>query len=134
MELQAKIIQVLPVVNGTGKNSGKAFQKRDIIVEYGEQYPKQVCISLFNDKALAFEYPVGDVVNIKFDIASREYNGKYYTSVTAYEITLAQQAQQPVQYAQQPAQQNWQAVYPQPTAQPTMPPAPQAGKQDDLPF
>jgi hypothetical protein len=132
MELQAKIIQVMQVVEGVSKSSGKAWQKRDIIVEYGEQYPKQVCISVFNDKALV-EYPVGVTANIKFDLASREFNGKYYTSVTAHEITLAQATTPPVQ-STQPAQQNWQAVYPQPTAQPTMPPASQAGKQDDLPF
>ena len=48
MQLTAKLIQLLPLQSGTGRNG--EWRKQDIIVETQDQYPKKVCISLWGNK------------------------------------------------------------------------------------
>lgn len=119
MELQGKTVAVLDLVSGTSK-SGKAFQKREFVIETPGQYPKKVCMQLFGDKVN--ECPnVGDEVKVSFDVESREWNGKWFTQLNAWKVE--RQGAQPA--PQQPTYQQVQLQAPATTA------APQA---DDLPF
>jgi hypothetical protein len=84
MELTAKLIQLLPLQTGTGKNG--QWKKQDIIVETEGTYPKKVCISIWGEKINESQLKVGSQLNISFDVESREYNGKWYTDVKAWKI------------------------------------------------
>jgi len=55
-------------------------------LETGDQYPKKVCFNLFNDKIDQFPLAIDDQVNVSFDVESREYNGRWYTTVRAWKI------------------------------------------------
>lgn len=88
MQLTAKLIQVLPVQTGTGKN-GQQWKKQDIIVETESQYPKKVCVSVWGDKISESLLNVGTKLNISFDVESREYNGRWYTDVKAWRVAAA---------------------------------------------
>ena len=48
MEIEGKIIQVLPLQ--TGSSARGEWQKQDFILETQDQYPKKVCISVWNKK------------------------------------------------------------------------------------
>ena len=48
MQLTARLVQLLPLQSGTGKNG--QWKKQDIIVETEATYPKKVCISVWGDK------------------------------------------------------------------------------------
>lgn len=87
MQLTAKLIQVLPVQTGQGKNG--QWKKQDVIVETDGQYPKKVCISIWGDKADEKTLQAGNNLKIDFDVESREYNGKWYTDVKAWKVELA---------------------------------------------
>ena len=87
MQLTAKLIQLLPLQTGTGKNG--QWKKQDIIVETEGQYPKKVCISIWGDKMNESQLQVGWQLSISFDVESREYNGKWYTDVKAWKIDAA---------------------------------------------
>ena len=88
MQLTAKLIQLLPLQTGTGKNG--EWKKQDIIVETeGSQYPKKVCISIWGDKINTSQLKVGNQLKVDFDVESREYNGRWYTDVKAWKIELA---------------------------------------------
>lgn len=87
MQLTAKLIQLLPLQTGTGKNG--EWKKQDIIVETDGQYPKKICISIWGDKADPSMLQVGNNLNIQFDIESREFNGRWYTDVKAWKVELA---------------------------------------------
>lgn len=87
MELTAKLIQVLPLQSGVSKNG--EWKKQDIVVETDGQYPKKVCISIWGDKANEATLQVGNILNISFDVESREYNGRWYTDVKAWRVELA---------------------------------------------
>lgn len=87
MELKAKLIQLLPLQTGTGKNG--EWKKQDIVVETESQYAKKVCISIWGDKINESILKVGSLLNISFDVESREYNGRWYTDVKAWKIEPA---------------------------------------------
>lgn len=87
MQLTAKLVQVLPLQTGTGKNG--QWKKQDIIVETEGQYPKKVCVSIWGDKINEQVLKPGNMLNISFDVESREYNGRWYTDVKAWRVEPA---------------------------------------------
>jgi len=96
MEISGKIIAVLPLATGQGKNG--MWRSQDYVLETADQYPKKVCFNLFNDKIDQFPMAIDDMVNVSFDIESREYNGRWYTTVRAWKVdknTGVQAAQAP---------------------------------------
>jgi len=90
MQLTAKLIQLLPLQTGAGKNG--PWKKQDIIVETEGQYPKKVCISIWGDKISESLLQVGSMLSISFDVESREYNGRWYTDVKAWKVEAARAA------------------------------------------
>ena len=89
MQLTAKLIQLLPIQTGTGKNG--EWKKQDIIVETDGQYPKKVCISIWGDKINDQQLVVGNSLTIDFDIESREFSGRWYTDLKAWKVDTASQ-------------------------------------------
>lgn len=87
MQLIAKLIQVLPLQTGMGKNG--EWRKQDVVVETDGQYPKKICISIWGDKASESVLQIGNMLDISFDVESREYNGRWYTDVKAWKVDLA---------------------------------------------
>jgi hypothetical protein len=86
MQLVAKLIHVLPLQTGEGKNG--TWKKQDIVVETSDQYPKKICVSIWGDKAPEGSLRVGNMLDISFDVESREYNGKWYTDVKAWKVEV----------------------------------------------
>lgn len=126
MNISGKVVQVLPIQTGTSK-AGNPWQKQEFILEQGGQYPRKVCISLFGDNVAKIPQ-VGQDVMVSVDIDSREFNGRWYTEIKAWNI---------VQTGAQSAAPAPQQVATAPAAAPAQPqpaPAPQAGVADDLPF
>lgn len=110
MELFGKIITALPERSGT---SARGTQWRSItyVLETQEQYPKKLAFDVVNDRIEALNIQVGEVLTVQFDINAREYNGKYFNSVNAWNVVRQQPTQggvppqQPMQ--QQPQGQQW---------------------------
>ena len=87
MQLTAKLVQLLPLQTGTGKNG--QWKKQDIIVETEATYPKKVCISVWGDKIDTASLQTGSLLKIDFDVESREFNGRWYTDIKAWKIEVA---------------------------------------------
>lgn len=125
MEITGTITTVLPLQSGTSR-SGNQWQKASYVLETHEQYPKHVCFDVFGSERIQqLNIQQGEELNVSIDINAHEYNGKWFNSVTAYNV--ARVGQQPA--AQLAAQQRapQQAVaQPQPQQQQYAPqPAPQ---------
>lgn len=136
MNISGKVVQVLPIQTGTSK-AGNPWQKQEFVLEQGGQYPRKVCISLFGDNVAKIPQ-VGQDVMVSVDIDSREFNGRWYTEIKAWNIVQAgaQQAAPAPQPTYQPPQPqpDYQKAYPQQQAVAPAPATPQAGVADDLPF
>ena len=87
MEVSGKIIQVLPEQGGVSKTSGKEWKMQSYVLETQEQYPRKVHFELFGeDRIKANPCQLDDIVTVSFDIESREFNGRWYTSIRAWKI------------------------------------------------
>ncbi len=84
MEIKGKIIKILPLQSGEGRNG--QWKKQEFILEFGDQYPKIVCFSLRGNRIDQFPLKLNEQVVVNFDLESREYNGRYYTDVKAWKI------------------------------------------------
>lgn len=87
MQLTAKLIQLMPVQTGMGKNG--EWRKQNIILETDGMYPKKVCMTLWGDKINESVLQVGNILDVSFDIESREYNGNWYTDLRAWKVDPA---------------------------------------------
>jgi hypothetical protein len=87
MEIVGKIIQVLPEQGGVSKTSGKEWKLQAYVLETQEQYPRKVHFEVFGeDRIKANPCQLDDIVTVSFDIESREFNGRWYTSIRAWKI------------------------------------------------
>lgn len=84
MELNGKIIQIMPEQSGNGRNG--TWRKRDYIVETQGNYPKKVCVTVWGDKIDQFNLQSGEQVKIGLELESREYNGKWYTEAKGWKV------------------------------------------------
>jgi hypothetical protein len=92
LELKGKIIQVLPIQSGVGKNS-KPWSKQDFILEIPGNFPKKVCLSLWSEEKInKYDLEPGLEVTASIEIESRENNGRWYTEIRAWKITWNAQA------------------------------------------
>lgn len=110
LELTGKILHI-----GQRQQVTEKFAKRIFTIETKSgQYPEFVALQFVQDRTdLIDPFSVGQEVRVHFNAKSREYNGNYYTELTAWGIALA---------TSEPS-----------SAQPTQQPVP-AGTKDDLPF
>lgn len=87
MEIQGRIIQVLPLQSGVSKASGKDWKKQEYILEtFDAQYPRKICFNLWGDNVDRVALQVGEDVTVQVDIESREFNGRWYTDVKAWRV------------------------------------------------
>ncbi len=82
------------VIKGTIKAIGEVqtisdkFKKVEFAIETNDQYPKLVSFQVTNDKIdnfLKFN-KVGNLVEVKFNAESKEFNGRYFTNLTAWKV------------------------------------------------
>ena len=93
MEITGKILEVLPKVTGTNK-SGNPWQKQEFILEVqGGQYPKKALMGIWGDKVDQFQVQKGEDVTVSFDIDCREYNGRWYNDIRAWNVVKKSGAQ-----------------------------------------
>ena len=82
------------VIKGTIKTIGEVnvvsdkSKKVEFSIETADQYPKIVSFQITNDKIDNFlKYnKVGQSVEVKFNAESKEYNGRFFTNLTAWRV------------------------------------------------
>lgn len=143
MEIEGKIIAVLPAREGVSARTGTQWKTQDYVIETHDQYPRRCCFNVFgSDKIQLFNIQTGEELRVSFDIDAHEYQGRWFNSIRAWKVeridpnAVAQAPVQPMPF-DQPA--------PAPTAQPAataspaqeaapFPPQQEGGSEDDLPF
>ena len=129
MEITGKVVQLGTLIEGNSPRG--PWKKQELIIETLEQYPKKICLMCWNERVNdANSFFVGQIIKAQIRIESREFNGKWYTDVTAFRLDLDQPTAQP---AAQPMNQ----MPPQMPQQP-LPPMNDdyfaSDNGDDLPF
>lgn len=124
MEINGRIIAVMPIKAGTSQKDGKPWASQEYVIETAEQYPRRCVFNLFGeDKITQYNLQIGDEVTVYFAINARECNGRWYNDIRAWKVVDPKKEQNPTPF--QPAGANH---IPSPTAHATNGPA------DTLPF
>ena len=124
MDIKGVVKAVLPLQSGT---SAKGEWKRQTVVVEFKDGDYTSCVALDNvKKAEEFgKLNIGDECTFKCNTpTSREYNGRWYTSVNCWGWDVENKAE--VEQEQEPM--------PEPTPQPTATAEPTAKADDDMPF
>lgn len=95
MEIQGKIIVVLPERSGTSQR-GNQWRSISYVLETQEQYPKKLAFDVTNDKIEQLNIQLGEILTVQFDINAREYNGRWFNSINAWNV-IRQTQQAPAQ-------------------------------------
>ena len=95
MEIQGKIIVVLPERSGVSQR-GNQWRSISYVLETQEQYPKKLAFDVTNDKIDQLNIQLGEILTVQFDINAREYNGRWFNSVNAWNV-IRQTQQSPAQ-------------------------------------
>lgn len=91
MEAKGKIIAVLPLQSGVSK-SGETWKSQSFVV-FNEESQRNVCFEIFGEKRINENpFNVNDVVTVLFNIESREFNGRWFTSARAWKVTVEEPA------------------------------------------
>ena len=148
-DITGKSIAVLPTRSGTSAR-GTHWSSQTAVIETHEQHPQRVAFDVLGDKITEFNLQVGEEVTVSFDINAREYNGKWWNSVNAWQVVRHGGQQAPTQcgynmspqagaQAAQAAQQAAMSGAPNPMNPnnpfpPAQQPSQQQGDSSDLPF
>ncbi|WP_159522833.1 DUF3127 domain-containing protein [Sunxiuqinia indica] len=85
-EATGRIQEIFDKQSGVSK-AGKEWKKREFLVETEDQYPKKICFNLFGDNIDFMDnLKTGDLVKVLFDVESREFNGRWYHNVNAFNV------------------------------------------------
>ena len=124
MELRGRIVAILPLQSGEGRNG--IWRKQEYVLEHNteSQYPRRMAFNLWGERIDQFKLQEGQWVKVDFDIDCREFQGRWYNDIRAWRIeNITDNAAAP-------------AASPQPemSEMPPMPPAPSApfGAEDAL--
>ena len=142
MELQGRVIA--ETGERTGTSARGDWKLKGYVIETHENYPRKMMFEVFGeDRLRRFNIQVGQEVLVSFDIDAREYNGRWFNSIRAYDVRQVD----PAQFgAAAPAATAFPTAGGQPSVAPTaqvtpaseapFPPAPAADGEstDDLPF
>lgn len=107
MILEGKVIKCIEVKEGVSKTSGKEWKLASYLIDTttNEQYSRQVVVEVFGeDRIKELSLIPDEQVKLNVEAESREFNGRWYTSVRAWgraeDDTDAQPETQVVQTAQ----------------------------------
>ena len=89
MNIVGKVIKILDARTGVSQRTGNEWYIREFVIETEDQYPVKLCIQVSGkDKWEQWNVQVGNKYDVSFNISSREWNEKWFTSVDAWKITL----------------------------------------------
>ena len=87
LSVKGKLLRKLNIESGTSK-SGNEWKKQSFILDTGNQYNPEICFQMFGEEKIEIlnNFSEGDVIQVAFNLSSREYNGKYYHNIDAWKI------------------------------------------------
>lgn len=122
MDIKGKVVAVPPVQSGTSANG--EWKRQTVVVEYQDgKYTSKVALDNTKKASEFGKLNIGDECTFKCNTpTSREYNGRWYTSVNCWGWDVDNKAEVE------------QEATPEPTPQPTATAEATAKADDDMPF
>jgi hypothetical protein len=142
MELQGRVVRLLPLKEGVSQSTGNPYRTQDFIFGFYESpsdiYERNILLNVRNENIEKYKLAENDKIKVRIALSCREYpqgSGKYFNDIRTGDITIIQKAN--AEGTQQPAQpaNNGQTVSnPQPQQNAATGGENQGDESDDLPF
>lgn len=134
MDIQVRIVKILDAQRFVSQKNGETYVKNIFVGETLGQYPKKVAFSVMGEERFKMmNIVVGGSYTVSFDVESREWNGKWFTDISAWRAqsldggtarVASVNEEQLIRVAQPQVQ----------TRQDSPMPVPPPANNDDLPF
>ena len=89
MEITGRITHILDTRSGSGAKDWTVYS---YVLQPDGQYAKPIAFEVFNKD---YGLNIGDTITAQIDLSTREYNGKWYTSVKAHKVDVQGDKQAP---------------------------------------
>ena len=94
MDLTGKVIAILEARGGVSQRTGNSWMTQEYVIEVPGTYPRKMMFNIFGeDRIKQFNIQPGEEITVQFDIDAREFNGRWYNDIRAYNIIRGQIAQ-----------------------------------------
>lgn len=93
LQVTGKLKQFLTPQTGQKKDGSGQWVKQSFLVETDAQYNNLYCFEVFGDEKvenLNKYQKEGDAVTVEFNVNTNEYKGNYYTTLSAWKISKAE--------------------------------------------
>ena len=142
MELQGRVVRLLPLKEGVAQSTGNPYRTQEFIFGYYESadsiYEKNILLNVRNENIEKYNLAENDKIKVRISLGCREYpqgSGKYFNDIRTGDITIIQKANvEGTQQAAQPANDSQVKNNPQPQQNAATGGENQGGDDDDLPF
>lgn len=132
LEIEGRVSHILP--EQSGMSARGEWVRGGFVIKTEGEYPKSICFEVLGRERIDKIRPYlreGGLVKVSFDVSSREWNNRWFTSLTAFSVFSKESETGQSQSQGQNVQQAQPAQNPAPQPQP----APQSQKEEDsLPF
>jgi hypothetical protein len=133
MDLTGKVIAIMEARGGVSARTGNPWMTQEYVIEVPGQYPRKMLFSVFGeDRIKQFNIQPSEEITVQFDIDAREYNGRWFNDIRAYNVMRGQVAGSVPAATPFPPQQAAPSAATSPFP-PAQEPA-EEGAADDLPF
>ena len=87
LSIKGSLIKKIDIENIENKE-GKKWMKQNFLIQTPSEYNNQICFQLFGEEKIKLleNHNIGDLIEVFFNISSREYNNKYYHNIDAWRI------------------------------------------------
>ena len=87
LSIKGTLIKKNDVENIENKE-GKKWIKQNFLLQTPADYNNQICFQLFGEEKIKLldNHSIGDLIEVFFNISSREYNNRYYHNIDAWRI------------------------------------------------
>ena len=91
MELTGKIIAIMEAINVPRAKTAHCYMSQDYVLEVPGSYPRRCKFNIFGeDRIKQFNIQAGEELTIQFNIEAKEYNGKWFNDIRAYNVVRQQ--------------------------------------------
>lgn len=86
----------------SGSNSGRDWSRTGFVIDTGDgSRPSFIAFDLWNERGeMLSAFNEGDLVEVRFSVSSRDYQGKWYTNLQAWSVQQPQPQQPYPQFTQ----------------------------------
>ena len=94
MDLTGKVIAILEARSGQSQRTGNAWMIQEYVIEVPGTFPRKMMFNVFGEERIKqFNIKPGEEITVQFDIDAREYNGRWYNDIRAFNVIRGQVAQ-----------------------------------------